>query len=307
MSGAARRVRGWTAGLLLAAASTLATAGSLRYCDEPATPSAAQQDRLLRFTAELRARLEASGAPLALVSRSGLDLDRLGLRYSHAGLALRRGLDTPWAVRQLYYACDEQRPRVYDQGLAGFILGLSDAERGRVSVVLVPTERAGDVARVLLDRRLALQLLGGRYSANAYAYGTRYQNCNQWVAELLAVAWGGLDRLPAGSPSREQAQAWLRDNGYQPIRFEVSFPPVRWLGALVPWLQHDDHPADDLDRQQLRVSMPDSLEALVRAQAPGAERIEFCHAQGRMVVHRGWQPLGAACEPGEGDEVLALQ
>ena len=40
----------------------------------------------------------------------------------------------------------------------------------------------------------ALALLGREYSANAYPFSPRYQNCNQWVAELLATAW-----RPAGA------------------------------------------------------------------------------------------------------------
>lgn len=302
----ARRACRVAATLVLVAAWPLAGAMSLRYCDQPTAPAAAQQDRLLRFTAEVRKLLDDSGAGIALISRSGLDLARYGARYSHAGLGLRRGLDTPWGVRQLYYACDEQRPRVFDQGLAGFVLGLSDPDRGHLSVVLLPAGQSPAVERVLLDRRLVLQLLGGQYSANAYAYATRYQNCNQWVAELLAVAWGGLDG-PSGAalPGRPQAQQWLRDAGYRPSVVEVVLTPVRWLGAL-PWLHIDDHPDDLLDRRQLLVSMPAALEAFVRERAPAAQRIEFCHDGGRMVVHRGWQPIAAGCEPGEGDEVVAL-
>ena len=59
---------------------------------------------------------------LALVSRSGLDLSRFNIRYSHAAIAWRSE-QGQWAARQLYYACDEHRPRIYDQGLAGFATG----------------------------------------------------------------------------------------------------------------------------------------------------------------------------------------
>src|SRR4051812_19073160 len=61
-------------------------AGSLRFCDQHAELSAAQQDKLLRFGAVIKAELEKSGRSLALISRSGLDLSRFGVRYSHAGL-----------------------------------------------------------------------------------------------------------------------------------------------------------------------------------------------------------------------------
>jgi hypothetical protein len=60
---------------------------SLRYCEPLTTLSAPQQDQMLRFTAAVKAQLAQSGQPAALVSRSGLDLSRIGLRYSHAGIS----------------------------------------------------------------------------------------------------------------------------------------------------------------------------------------------------------------------------
>ncbi|MDP1086386.1 DUF2145 domain-containing protein, partial [Klebsiella pneumoniae] len=83
-------------------------------------------------------------------------LSRFGLRYSHAGIALADGLGSPWAVRQLYYACSEGAPRLFDQGLAGFVAGNDDADLGYVSLVLLPPEVAAPVARATLDKGLAL-------------------------------------------------------------------------------------------------------------------------------------------------------
>jgi hypothetical protein len=121
----------------------------------------------------------------------GLDLARFGQRYSHAGLSLRESAASP-AVRQLYYACDERRSRVFDQGMAAFVLGTDDPAQGFVSVVLPGPQAAHALARAALDDALALRLLGAAYSANAHAFASRYQNCNQWVAEMLAAAWGGV-------------------------------------------------------------------------------------------------------------------
>lgn len=283
-----------------------ARAASTRYCDQPADPSAAQKDRLLQFAAVIRSSLDDSGHTLALIARSGLDLDRYGVRYSHAGLSLREGLATPWAVRQLYYACDEQRPRVFDQGLSGFLLGLSDPDSGHVSVVLLPAEAAQALQQALLDRRRALRLLAERYSANAYPYATVYQNCNQWVVEMLAAAWGGVDDAAAPGQARGQAQQWLRTAGYVPTVFEVRFPPLAWLGGLIPWLHHDDHPPEDVARQVLRVSMPAAIEDFVRHRLPQAQRIEFCHDGRQVVVRRGWQPIAAGCRPSGDDTVVRL-
>ena len=62
----------------LAWAAIAAHAGfdSLRYCDRGPALSAAQQDRLLRFAAIVRGELESAGVSMAIVSRSGVNLER---------------------------------------------------------------------------------------------------------------------------------------------------------------------------------------------------------------------------------------
>lgn len=302
----ARVVALWLAGpvglgLGLGWVPTPAQAGSSpAFCDRGTDLGAAQHDRRLRLVAQLRQELQASGAEVALVSRSGVDLSRFDQRYSHAGIALKHSPNTPWSVRQLYYACDEGRPRLFDQGLAGFLLAADDAPSGHVSVVFLPPQAAAALATAALDRRRSLQILAADYSANAHAFSTRYQNCNQWVAELMAAAWGGLGE----GASRAQAQAWLQARGFEPHRFEAGSWWLAWVARLVPLLHHDDHPQADLDDHVYRVSMPASLETFVQRLMPEARRIELCHDQRHIVVRQGWQPLGPGCEAGPGDRRL---
>ena len=265
----------FAAAALLLGASAAAQAGLPAFCQQSIDISAAEQDRVLRFAGVVKNELERSGARVALNARAGLDLSRFGQLYSHAGIALRDNPGGPWAVRQLYYACDESRPRLFDQGVAGFALGADAPTRGHISLVFPSDEDSALLEEAALDKRLALSLLGAEYSANAYAYGTRYQNCNGWVAELLASAWGRLD----GGAGREEAQAWLRTKGYTagPVRI-----PSHWMmfaGQFVPLVHMNDHPVDDLHALALHVSVPASIEAFVQ---------------------------GAACEPAAGDEVIPL-
>jgi hypothetical protein len=291
--------------LLLLGASAHAQAGIPRLCERSLDITAADQDRVLRFAGAVKAELERSGEQVAIVSRAGLDLSRFDLLYSHAGIVLRDGAGA-WTVRQLYYACDEHRPRLFDQGVSGFALGADAPARGHVALVFLPAPRAAELEAAAGDRRLALALLAGRYSANAYAFGTRFQNCNQWVAELIASAWGHLDTTGADAGARTRAQAWLRARGYAAGPVKV---PSHWLmfaGQFVPLVHVGDHPVDDVYALALRVSVPDAIEAFVHEQAPQARRVELCHDRERIVVHRGWTPLGAACQPGPGDDVQPL-
>jgi hypothetical protein len=196
---------------LLAGLALPAHAEALRYCDQHGEMSHEQRDRLFRFAALVRDELEASGQRLALVSRSGLDLARFGQRYSHTGVSLKGSEVAPWSVRQLYYACEERQPRLFDQGLTAFLLGLNNPQGGYISVVFLPEAAAATLEPAALDNRRALQLLGATYSANAYAYGLRYQNCNQWVMEMLASAWSD---APQAEEARVRAQDWMRAQGY---------------------------------------------------------------------------------------------
>jgi hypothetical protein len=291
------------AAALLLFASAGAWADIPTFCDRADKVTAADQDRVLRFAAAVKDELARSGSSIALVARAGLDLSRFGLLYSHAGIALKDNPGGPWAVRQLYYACDESRPRLFDQGMSGFVLGADAPTHGHVALLFPPEADSALLERAALDKPLALALLGDSYSANAYAFGTRYQNCNQWVAELLAFAWG---HLAESSAPRARAQAWLRAQGYAAKPVKIPSHWTMFAGQFVPLVHVGDHPLDDIHALALHISVPTTIEDFVHREAPRTRRVELCHDERRIVVHRGWEPLGAGCEPLPGDDVIAL-
>lgn len=310
-----RRPRHWlwaTAAATLAAAGTWAPAhaGGLGGCSTSTEHPAPVQDRLLQVAAVLRAELDTArhttGQQVALLARSGQALQRLGHRYSHAGLSLHASPQTPWAVRQLYFACDERRPRIFDQGLAGFVMGTHDPALGHLLVLLPPSEAAAPLERAALSDTQALSLLGDRYSANANAWSTHYQNCNQWVAELLATAWGPLP-WPTEPPHRPHAQEQLRAQGYQPSVVQSHWPPINFGAALLPWFHTTDHPLDDLAAGRFVVSMPTALDNWVQARWPQTQRVELCHTEHHVVVRRNGAALDAQCQQQPGDEVTPLR
>jgi hypothetical protein len=296
-------VRAGAAGLLVCAAgAAAASSGASRFCDRDQPLTAAEQDRLLRFAAVLRDELAATADGVALVSRSGLDLSRFGIRYSHAALAWRSEAGL-WSARQLYYACDEGRPRIYDQGLAGFAMGTDDPKLGYLSIVRLPAQAVLALRPALLDTPRVLHLLGAQYSANAYVYGLRYQNCNQWIMEMIAAGWGD---LADGDDLRERAQQWLRDAGYAPEPIAVDSRLLMLASYFVPLLHLDDHPDDDRWAMKLKVSVPAAVEAFVRRSFPASERVEICHDERQVVIHRGWTAIADGCTPGDGDVVVPL-
>lgn len=311
------RCRGLKARLLfLAMAMTIswgcavgaAQAEGFNFCDRQTQISATQQDKLFRFAGIIKAELAREAGSAALIARSGLDLQRFGIRYSHSGVVLRDSDNGPWSVRQLYYACDERKPRLYDQGISGFLLGTDKPDLGFISVLLLPQSRADSLAQAASDKRRALEVLGASYSANAYAFGTRYQNCNQWLIELLALAWSQstTEHEAFSADARARAQAWLLAQSFEPSVIDVGAWWMVWAAPLIPFIHNDDHPPQDLQARRYRVSMPAAIESFVRQIEPQASRIEFCHTETEVVIHRGWDPIAPTCQPGEGDAVVRL-
>ncbi|MEO7580904.1 MAG: DUF2145 domain-containing protein [Massilia sp.] len=274
---------------------------SLAFCDGKHTLTAAQQDKLLRFAAVVREELGEADDDVVLVSRSGMNLERFQIRYSHAALAWRdaRG----WQTRQLYFACDESRSRLFDQGIAGFTMDMDNPALGFVAAVRIPAADAARLRGALLDTPRALQLLAPKYSANAYPFSLAYQNCNQWVMEMLAAGWG---ELAPGDDLRARAQGWLREAGYAAEPVAVKSRLLMLASAFSPFLHLGDHPAADRDAMLLRVSLPSTVEAFVRQRLPASTRIEFCHDERQVVVHRGWTALPRNCQAMEGDRVVSL-
>lgn len=303
--------------LLGVCAATGAWAQSSQVCQRPPELSAAEQDRLIQVAAWVKAELDATGQRVAIIARSGqgFALQQLGHRYSHAGVSLQASANAPWSVRQLYLACDAQRPRIFDQGLPGFVMATNNPAEGYLSVLLLPPEAAAMLEATALNDTQALQLLGTGYSANAYAHSTRYQNCNQWLAELLASAWGTLasgtttDTVPDHSAAphpRHRAQQWLAQQGYQPSVLAVRWAPLMWAAALLPWFHVSDHPADDLAAGQFRVSMPASIAAWVQTHWPDATHWELCHTTRHLLIRRGGAPIAPGCVPEAGDDIRLL-
>lgn len=300
---------------------TPAHADSLGQCQASVPLGAGAQDRLLKVAAIAKAELERSGRAVAIVSRSGQALAWLGHRYSHAGLSLKANPRGPWAVRQLYFACEEQRPRVFDQGMPGFVMGVHDAAQGHVSMLLLPPAASQALAQAALDDAQALRLLGSSYSANAYAAGTQHQNCNQWLAELMGSAWATPDTQASPLPDqptaatastatatardRQLAQQQLHTLGYRASELRIG-GPLRWVAGWVPWVHTEDHPPALLAQGRFQVSMPAAIEDWVHTLWPGTQRVQVCHNDRFAVIRHGWAPLPDDCLPGPDDAVVDL-
>lgn len=216
----------------LVAAAVVAPAQAGRSCDAR-QPTVQSIERGLALAQRTMAALEASGAQAVVLARAGQDLSRYGLRYSHLGFAYRQA-DGNWRVLHKLNHCAAADAAVYRQGLGEFFL--DDRWRDEAAWVVPSAEVQQRLVPLLADDQRAVAMHHRPYSVVSYAWGSRYQQSNQWAIETLAVA------MEPAVRSRERAQAWLQFKGYQPTTLRLG--PLTRLGGRLSAanVAFDDHP-----------------------------------------------------------------
>jgi hypothetical protein len=246
-----RALTRWRVGLLLAGLLAAGQAQAGRPCQESQLKAETVMQGM-ELAAKTRQALDASGAQVALVARVGQDLSKYKLRYSHVGIAWRDHPKGRWLVVHELNHCGAADSALYNEGLGNFFL---DDMFAFETLIVTPN--------AAIQRRLAELLAadGGKrfhtpqYNMVSYVFSTRYQNSNQWVLEMLAAA--GATDVPV--TSREQAQAWLKLTGFQPITLQI--PALTRLGGRMfrANIAFDDHPNDRRMAGQIDTVTVDSI------------------------------------------------
>ena len=193
--------------------------------------------KALTLAHKVRGALEQNGAEVALVARVGQDLAKYKLRYSHLGFAWRDHPNGRWTLMHLLNQCGTTDSGIFAEGLGNFFL---DDMVAFEALVFVPgKDPQQQLARALASER-PIALHGLPYNMLAYAFSTRYQNSNQWVLEVFAAA----SARDAPVATRQQAQAWLKLAGFEPITVEID--ALTRLGGRMfrANIAFDDHPFD---------------------------------------------------------------
>jgi hypothetical protein len=232
---------------------------------EPRSPKPAEIRSGLELAHKVHQHLEAGGARAAIVARVGRDLSEYGLRYSHLGLALRDEGRSRWKVLHLLNHCGKADSELYEQGLGNFFL--DDLFRYEALVFLPSAElqaRLMEAAGTGAARRLHQP----SYSLIAHPYSAKYQNSNQWLLELAAIAQAG-----TGS-DRPAAHAHLARAGYAPT--VIPIPPLRRLGARLFSVntQFDDHSWEEWNSSRYQIVSAESVLAyLGKADRPMGQSV----------------------------------
>ena len=223
------RLRAGFAAVVLVAALAPAHAG--RNC-EARPPDAVSVQRSLELAERTAKALDATGAQVVVLARSGQDLSKYRLRWSHLGLAYLDG--KTWKVMHKLNQCGSARADLYRQGLGEFFL--DDMFEYRAALAVLTPELQARLLPLLQDNQRVAQLHIPAYNMLAYPWALNYQQSNQWAIETLAMA-----QEPSAT-TRERAQAWLKFKGYEPTVLSIS--TFTRLGARLTAanIAFDDHP-----------------------------------------------------------------
>lgn len=248
-----KRLRAGVAAAFLIAALAPAHAG--RNCEARA-PDAFNVQRSLELAERTAMALDASGAQVVVLARSGQDLRKYGLRWSHLGLAYREGTvagkgPAVWRVVHKLNQCGSARADLYRQGLGDFMM--DDLHDYQAAFVVPSADVQAKLKAVLQDNRRIDMMHTPAYNMVAYPWAQQYQQSNQWAIETLAYS------QEPGATTRERAQAWLRFKGYEPTVLRIS-PLVR-LGARLTAgnIAFDDHPNDKRYSDRIETVTVDSV------------------------------------------------
>jgi hypothetical protein len=178
--------------------------------------------------------LDDMDAPVALVSRVGTDLSKHGLRYSHAGFAVRDHPDGRWTVVHLLNDCSSDGSGLYTQGLVNFFADDLVNQDARI------TWLQPDIADRLSKQLLALpgdRLYTPHYNLIARADSARYQNSTSWVLEHIAAAIPPKTVIRTRTAAYQQALA----NGFEPGHIHIPYSKRIVGGLFAANLVFTDH------------------------------------------------------------------
>ena len=258
---------------------------ALVFLLSPALPAAAGQaceehvvtprqlDDGLALAAAVLERLPRHDARAVVLARVGADVSDQGLRWTHAGIAVRDEDTAIWRVLHKLNRCGAETSDLYRQGLGNFFLDDPHELRAWLLVPTAPVQR--QVLRAL-ERGADLALHEPRYSMIAYPFETEFQNSNQWLLELVAVATD-----PIGGMTRASAQRRLQRTGYRPGL--ITVPPSKRVAARLfrANVSFADHPWSERLRHRYGTVTVESIEAYLRRNAwlAAAEEIRLPEAR----------------------------
>lgn len=211
----------------------------------------------LDLAVRTREALQRSGASVVLLARVGRDMSEYGLRYSHMGIATYDAGAGRWQITHLLNECGTASSSLYQDGLANFFM---DDLHAFETLVAVPRAEVQQALLGVLRSRAHMSLHTPAYNTIAYPFSTRYQNCNQWVLELIASNM----MEPGMGSGRQPIQHWLEKSAYRPSSIRISAGKRLGAGLFSKNVRFDDHPAESGREGRYQVVSVESVLSFLR-------------------------------------------
>ena len=80
------------------------------------SPSLNAVQKASELAINLKEALDNSEGKLAIIARSGSDLSKYNLSYSHAAIVWKPGNDSQWTITHLLHNCGDPNSNLFDQG-----------------------------------------------------------------------------------------------------------------------------------------------------------------------------------------------
>lgn len=274
--------------LLLGACSTVVAENSCGATE--LTPIEMQQTFVLGK--DLEAALNRLNNDVIILARSGQDLDKYGIRYSHAAFMVKERNN--WQVYHLLNECPSSLGGLYQEGLGNFVqpvmanLKLKNSTEIAFGYVIPSKQIQAHLKQLLQDPNARKRVFEREYSAVANPYNLVNQNSNGWVLEFYAMA----EAKTKGQTitNREEAQAWLKSQDYQGTELPASILEQRLAAIAVGNVSLKGHDRADRYQGKLLINSGDSVlnyigknpQTLKCANLPNssaAQNASYCHLE----------------------------
>lgn len=227
---------------------------------EPETMQRMQHlERLMLL--EVERCLDTAGAELAIVSRAGSNLgkyrfDTESPDYTHSGFAIRH--DGKWYVDHLLNWHESATGKLARHSLIDFFRDDPYAYR---TGVLIPSPCLQKAIRESLHSPVREGIHSPEYSRLSYPFGTRYQNSNQWLAEIIGAA-------QSGETQRDAIQQYLRERGLKPSVLRLNVGLQVAAGIITDNTRLDDHPLRNRLQGRIEFLIEPSLRQYLQTSDP---------------------------------------
>lgn len=216
---------------------------------------------------DLESALNRLNSEVVIVARSGQDLEKYGIRYSHAAFMVKE--HQKWQVFHLLNECPSSLGGLYQEGLGNFVMpvmmnraklkneGSVLNQAISLGFVIPPKSVQQNLKQLLQSATARNSVFEKQYSAVANPYNLMNQNSNGWVLEFYTIAEAQASKQQVSN--REAAQNWLKSQHYQGTELPASILKQRLAAMVVGNVSLKGHERSDRYQGKLLINSGDSV------------------------------------------------